>query len=70
MFRLPDDLQQVYATFGISLPEHNGDESWELPLPTRMVVDGGGVIRSLDADPDYTVRPEPEASLEVVRGLG
>lgn len=55
--------------FGISLPDHNGDESWELPLPTRLVVDAEGVIRSVDADPDYTIRPEPEASLELVRGL-
>lgn len=70
MFRLPDALQQVYSQFGISLPDHNGDDSWELPLPTRLVVDPRGVIRSVDADPDYTRRPEPEASLAVVRQLG
>ena len=69
VFELPEDLRQVYSSFGISLPAHNGDDSWELPLPTRLVVDGGGVSRGVDADPDYTVRPEPEASLEVVRGL-
>ena len=66
---LPDDLRKLYAGFGIVLPEFNGDESWELPLPARIVIDGSGVIRSIDADPDYTVRPEPEATLEALRGL-
>lgn len=68
-FTLPDDLREVYRGFGIDLPAHNGDDSWELPLPARIVIDTGGVIRSIDADPDYTHRPEPEATLEVLRGL-
>jgi peroxiredoxin len=66
---LPDDLREVYLGFGIDLPAHNGDDSWELPLPARIVIDTGGVIRSIDADPDYTHRPEPEATVEVLRGL-
>ena len=66
---LPEDLQQVYRNFGIVLPDFNGDDSWELPLATRMVVDGQGIIRSVAADPDYTHRPEPEESLEVLQSL-
>lgn len=69
MFEYPEDLREVYRQFDLSLPAHNGDESWELPMPTRMVVDRKGVIRSIDSDPDYTRRPEPEATLEVLRGL-
>ena len=42
----------------------------ELPLPARMVIDTGGVVRSIEANPDYTRRPEPEATLEVLRSLG
>ena len=38
-------------------------------MPLRAVVDSSGMIRSLDVDPDYTVRPEPEATVEVLRGL-
>ena len=62
----PDDLRELHVAFGISLPDFNGDDSWELPLPARIVVDAGGVIRSIDADPDYTRRPEPEATLQVL----
>ena len=66
---LPDDLQAIYKQFGIDLAEANADGQWELPLPTRLVVGRDGTIHAIDADPDYTIRPEPTASLEVVRGL-
>jgi peroxiredoxin len=62
-------LQDVYRGLGIDLPAFNGDDSWQLPLPARIVVDTHGIIRALDADPDYTRRPEPEATLEVLRTL-
>ncbi len=68
-FTLPDDLCEVYSSFGIELPEVNGDDSWRLPLPARIVVDGTGKILSIEADPDYTVRPEPEDTLKVLREL-
>lgn len=38
-------------------------------MPGRLVVDRSGVVRAVDADPDYTVRPEPSATLEIVKGL-
>ena len=69
VFKLPDDLRAIYEAFGSVLPDFNGDDSWELPIPARLVVDGGGAIRGIDADPDYTRRPEPEATLEILRGL-
>ncbi len=70
VYALPEELQKVYLEFGIALPDYNGDGSWELPLATRIVVDREGAIRGLDADPDYTRRPEPAESLEVLRSLG
>ena len=68
-FRLPDELIPVYRGFGIDLPDCNGEDSWTLPMPARFVIDRGGVIRAVDADPDYTVRPEPEETLAKVRAL-
>ena len=68
-YGFPDDLKGIYVEFGIDLPSFNGDDSWELPIPARIVVGSDGRIRSLDADPDYTRRPEPEATLEVLRSL-
>jgi peroxiredoxin len=70
VYSLPADLSELYAGFGIDLPTNHGTATWEVPLATRMVVGTDGIIRSIDADPDYTIRPEPEASLEVLRSLG
>ncbi len=68
-FELPADLRATYGGFGIDLEAHNGDDSWTLPMPARLVVNGDGVIRSIASDPDYTIRPEPEETLELVRGI-
>lgn len=69
-FRLSDELRRIYEGFGIDLPALHGSESWELPLPTRLVLDHDGVVVRVDADPDYTRRPDPAETLEVLRGLG
>ena len=68
-FKLPTDLEAIYSSFGIDLPKFDGDDSWTLPMPGRFVIDSSGIVRAVDVDPDYTVRPEPEHTLEVVRRL-
>jgi hypothetical protein len=34
-----------------------------------MVIDQQGVVRSTSFDPDYAHRPEPAATVNVVKGL-
>ena len=68
-FVLPDDLRQVYLGFGNDLAVRNGDPSWRLPVPSRFVVDAEGIVRSVQADPDYTHRPEAETTLEALRKI-
>ena len=68
-FRLPDDLIEVYKANSIDLSRHNGDDSWRLSMPARIVIGRNGVVASAEADPDYTHRPEPETTLDVLRGL-
>lgn len=69
VFTFPDDLKQLYQKFGIDVARHNGDDSWTLPIPARFIIDPQGIIRYAEADPDYTVRPEPEHTLEALRSL-
>jgi peroxiredoxin len=66
-FILPDDLKQVYLGFGNDLAVRNGEPSWRLPVPSRFVVDGSGIVRFVQADPDYTYRPEAETTLDALR---
>ena len=68
-FALPDDLKGVYLGFGNDLAVRNGDPSWRLPVPSRFVFDALGIVRFVQADPDYTHRPEPETTLEALRGI-
>lgn len=69
VWTLPDDLRRVYLDLGIDLPKANGDESWTLPMPARLVIDRDGIIRSVQADPDYAHRPEPGDTIAVLRSL-
>jgi peroxiredoxin len=69
-FVLPDELKDVYLNvFKNDLEKRNGDPSWQLPLPARFVVDRSGVIRYANADPDYTVRPEPAETIAILKTL-
>jgi len=67
VWTLPEDLKGVYLKFGIDLAEYNGDQSWTLPLPARLVIDREGIIRWASVSPDYTVRPDPAETLEFLR---
>ena len=69
VFTLPEDLRAIYLKFGIDLTKGNGDGTWRLPIPARFVIDQTGVIRASDADPDYTRRPEPAKTVEVLKAL-
>ena len=69
VYSLSDELVGLYKGFGIDLPANHGTSSWEVPLATRIVVDSDGTIAAIDADPNYTIRPEPSATLELLRAL-
>ncbi len=69
VFDLPHDLIEVYQKFGIGLPGDQGVDGWTLPMPGRFVIDSGGVMRSVDSDPDYRFRPEPQTTVDFVATL-
>jgi len=68
-WKLPEDLKGVYEGFGINLDDYNGDTSWTLPMPTLLIIDRDGIIRYAEINPDYTVRPDPEDTIEALRKI-
>jgi peroxiredoxin len=68
-FTLPDDLKEVYLSFGLDLPVRNGEGSWTLPMPGRFVIDRGGVVRAADVDPNYEHRPEPQKTIDDIKAF-
>lgn len=68
-FKLPDDLKEIYLKFNIDLEKYNGDDSWTLPLPARLVIDQEGIIRYAAINADYTVRPDPEETIAALKNI-
>jgi peroxiredoxin len=69
MMRLPDELIAVYKKLSVDLVRFNGDNLWRLPVPARFVIDRGGIVLAVEADPDYTTRPEPDDTVAALRAL-
>ena len=69
IFRVPGHLETVYRELGLSLPELNGTDDWELPVPASFVIDRGGTVRFAEALPDYMRRSNPAEVLAVVREI-
>ena len=66
VFTLPESLRPIYNNFGIDIPAHNGDDSFELPLPATYVVSADGTVVYSFASADYTERLDPS---EIVKAL-
>lgn len=59
VFVLPEVLRPLYKGAGIDIPEHNGDTTFELPMPATYIVNQQGEITYRFVDADYTQRLEP-----------
>ncbi len=68
-YQMPKDLINVYTRFGIDIPAHNGDDSWTLPLPARLIIDPNGIVVDAEIGVDYTVRPDPMDTLEKLKAF-
>lgn len=67
-FTLPEKMKWVYRdVFKLDLPKFNGDDSWMLNMPARFVIDRQAVIRSAEVSLDHRSRPEPEATIAVLK---
>jgi peroxiredoxin len=69
VYTLAEELRPIYEKFGIDLPEHNGDESYELSIPATFVIDQNGTVRKAFVDPDYRKRLDPQEIIEVLQRL-
>ncbi|HXT85426.1 MAG TPA: redoxin domain-containing protein [Verrucomicrobiae bacterium] len=69
VFRMPHDLVQIYESLNMDVGKFNGDDSWELALPARYVIDAENVVRSVVVNFDYTYRPEPLETIAELRSF-
>jgi peroxiredoxin len=69
VYTVPEDLKKVYLQFGIDLPKYNDDDSWRLPMPARYIIDQDQVVKYAEVSPDYTVRPDPSHTIDVLKEI-
>lgn len=69
VFQVDDSVREPFEIAGIDLKKSNGDDSFELPTPVPLLVDGKGVVRRRFLDLDFTKRLEPEEALEWIDAL-
>ena len=70
VFTLPTEIQSIYNTFGIDVNKHNGDDTFELPIPATYVINSAGEIVYHFVNSDYTQRSEPSDVLAAVKSVG
>ena len=63
------ELRSYYIEWGFNLPELNGDDSFELPIPATYIIGADGIITAAYINKDYTQRMEPHAILEALQAL-
>lgn len=63
VYRLPDYLEQHYRRIFINLPNSNGDQAWELPVPASYVIGRDGRIIFAQASADFRFRAEPSEAM-------
>jgi peroxiredoxin len=59
VYRVDTEQEALYRRTFVNLPNTNGDDSWELPIPATYILDRDGTILYASACEDYTERPEP-----------
>ena len=69
VFTLPENLRSVYEGFGLDLPAHNGDRTFELPISATYVVATDGTVTYAFADADYTRRADSSDVLQALETL-
>ncbi len=69
VFKLPEDLKEVYLKFGLDLEKNQGNDSWELPIPATYVIDKNGKIVYSFLNVDYVQRAEPKDIINALKKL-
>lgn len=69
VYTVPEDLKKIYLQFGIDLAKYNNDDSWQLPMPARYIIDKEQMIRYAEVNPDYTIRPDPSHTINALKKI-
>lgn len=69
VYSLSEPIRPIYEGFGINIPEANGDNSFELPIPATYLIDTDGIIRTAHINADHTRRLDPEDIISALESI-
>jgi peroxiredoxin len=69
LYTFDQPSQQAGIASGKPIGEVTGTGTWELPMPTVLVIDRDRTIRFIDVAPDWLVRTEAEPILDAVKEI-
>lgn len=67
--QLPEEVRAAQESVGLDLAAFNGDESGVLPLASRFIIDGSGIIRHASISTENKERPPAEELLATLRAM-
>lgn len=68
-YALAPELHNIYKKFGLDVPRYNGDNSWQIPMPSCIIIDRNGVIRETEIHLDHSTRTAPEKTIVLLKEL-
>jgi peroxiredoxin len=68
-FAASAESQASILAKGVNLGEVTGTGTWELPMPTVLVIDSNRVVRYAKISPDWLIRAEASEILDAVRSV-
>ncbi len=66
---LSEEVRPLYVQMGHDIIGHNGDDSWELPIPATYIVAPNSEIVFSFVNADYSLRAEPEEIIAALKAL-
>ena len=63
------DLERLLSSYGRSLPDYQGNESWTLPIPATFIVAPNGTIHARFVDPDFRRRMAVEELIDALKAV-
>jgi len=60
------DLNRLLVSYGLSLPDYQGNDTWMLPIPATFVVGRDGRVRARFVDPDFRRRMSIEGLISAL----
>ena len=65
----PPDVIEAERFLGLDLPAHNGTNNWDLPIPSRYVLDRSSAVKYASLHVDHRMRCDPKECLDLLKSL-